>query len=315
MLNESGVRTKRGCLWSQTSVCRLLSNELYIGRVINGRQEVSDFLTGKRTLRDERDWFITERPDLAIVDPGLFERANSAMRERGQAFRERRERHSSRHLFSTLIKCRECGRSFRRTVRTYRRTFVRWVCSGRNLNGTRFCANSVAVDEDELIDTLNNYFAGILRSRKNVTKYIAGEFDRLCSGRDENARCLRELRGRLARLKSTRQKYMNMYTDDLISREELNAKLGSMKKESARLESDIRLSQLNSTKGGQLGEILQNTFGTIEKFADVRSMTNAQLRQVLRGIEVDRDGHVDIYLRPAGDMQPGDSVLIRDGRT
>jgi hypothetical protein len=57
------------------------------------------------------------------------------------------------------------------------------------------------------------------------------------------------------------------------------------------------------------------TVPSLEKFADVRSMTNAQLRQVLRGIEVDRDGHVDIYLRPAGDMQPGDSVLIRDGRT
>jgi uncharacterized Zn finger protein len=29
------------------------------------------------------------------------------------------------YLFSTLIKCKECGWSFRRTVRTYKNTYVR----------------------------------------------------------------------------------------------------------------------------------------------------------------------------------------------
>ena len=33
----------------------------------------------------------------------------------------------------------------------------------------------------------------------------------------------------IARLQRMRQKYMDMYTDDLISREELNDKLGSAK--------------------------------------------------------------------------------------
>lgn len=45
MLNERKIRTKRNCLWTQNAVCRILTNEIYIGRVVNGKQEVADFLT------------------------------------------------------------------------------------------------------------------------------------------------------------------------------------------------------------------------------------------------------------------------------
>ena len=51
----------------------------------------------------------------------------------------------------TLIKCKECGWSFRRTVRTYKNTYVRWVCSGHNGRGADSCPNAVTVDEEELI--------------------------------------------------------------------------------------------------------------------------------------------------------------------
>ena len=64
MLNESGLRTKRGCKWSQNAICRILTNELYTGKIINGKQEVSDFLTGQRRAKDEAEWCVVERPEL-----------------------------------------------------------------------------------------------------------------------------------------------------------------------------------------------------------------------------------------------------------
>ena len=48
MLNEKGIKTKRNCNFSQNAICRILTNEIYIGKIINGKEEVSDFLTGKR---------------------------------------------------------------------------------------------------------------------------------------------------------------------------------------------------------------------------------------------------------------------------
>lgn len=58
LLNEKKIRTKRNCQWSQNGICRILTNELYTGKIINGKQEVTDFLTGRREDRDETEWMV-----------------------------------------------------------------------------------------------------------------------------------------------------------------------------------------------------------------------------------------------------------------
>jgi site-specific DNA recombinase len=315
ILNREGLKTKRNCAWSQNAICRILTNELYTGKVINGKQEVTDFLTSTRGTKDETEWMVKDRPDLRIIAPEMQERAKEIMAQRGQLFRVDKERHSNQYLFSTLIKCKECGWSFRRTVRTYKNTFVRWTCSGHNGKGADSCPNAVSLDEDELINVLQAYFAEVLKSKKNIIHYVVGEFNRLYKAKSDNVAYEEELRNKLTRLEKTRQKYMDMYTDDLISREELNSRIGGMREEIAKLENELKLVMLNIDKGDQLEELIKKTFSTIEDIADVRQMTNAQLRQVIQKIEVDKDGNVDIYLRLLGDLGLDETVLINDDRT
>ena len=315
LLNNRGLKTKRNCQWSQNGVCRILTNELYTGKIINGKQEVSDFLTGKRTDKDETDWIVIDRPDLRIIEPEVFERAQQIMKSRGQAFKVDKERQSNKYLFSTLIKCKECGWSFRRTVRTYKNTYVRWVCSGHNGKGADNCPNAVTVDEEELIEVLQEYFADILSKKRKVISYVVGEFQRVYKARDENIEYEKELNVRLAHLKKTRQKYMDMYTDDLISREELNEKIGGMRNEIEHIENELKMVSYNLTKGEQLENVLNSTFKDIEDITDVRQMTNAQLKRIIQKIVVDKDGNVDIYLRLFNDLGLDETVLIRDDHT
>lgn len=315
ILNSEGLKTKRNCAWSQNAICRILTNELYAGKIVNGKQEVTDFLTSTRGTKDETEWMVTERPDLRIIEPEVQEKAKAIMIGRGQIFRVDKQRQSNQYLFSTLIKCKECGWSFRRTVRTYQNTYVRWVCSGHNGKGADSCPNAVTLDEDELIDALQAYFTEILKSKKNIIHYVVGEFNRLYKAKSDNVAYEKDLRDRLSRLEKTRQKYMDMYTDDLISREELNVKIGGMREETAHLENELKLVSLNIDKGDQLEGLIKKTFSTIEDIADVRQMTNSQLKQVIQKIEVDKDGNVDIYLRLLGDLGLNETVLVHDDRT
>ena len=87
MLNEKGLKTKRNCSWSQTSVCRILTNELYTGKIINGKQEVTDFLTGTRAEKDESEWLITDRPELRLIGPEQYEKAQEILHGRHGPFR------------------------------------------------------------------------------------------------------------------------------------------------------------------------------------------------------------------------------------
>ncbi len=310
MLNESGSKTKRNCKWSQNAICRILTNELYTGKIINGKQEVSDFLTGQRKAKDETEWFVVGRPELRIIDDESFETAQEILRGRHDAFHMKHERQSNKHLFSTLIKCKECGWSYRRIVRQYKNTYIRWVCSGRNGKGADSCPNSIVLDEDELIETLQKYFVNVLNSKKKVTEYVVKEFQRIYKAKDENLEYEKQLQAQLAKLQKSREKYMEMYTDDLISREELNRKIGGMRKEMERLENDLKLVSYHLTKGEQLEGILNSTFKRIEDVTDIRQMTNAQLKRIIQKIEVDKSGNVEIFLNPLGEVGPDKNVLI-----
>ncbi len=315
LLNEQGRRTKRGCLWSQNAVCRILTNELYTGKIINGKQEVTDFLTGQRIEKDETDWIVTDRPDLQIITPEVFQLAQEVLHSRHSAFKVTHERQSNKHLFSTLIKCKECGWSFRRTVRTYKNTYVRWVCSGHNGRGADSCPNAVTVDEEELIEALQEYFAGLLKAKKSVISHVVSQFQKVYKARDENLDYEKELTAQLAKLQKTRQRYMDMYADDLITREELNAKIGGMRQEIERLENELKMISYNLTKGEQLESVLTSTFKEIEDITDVHQMTNTQLKRMIQKIEVDKEGNVDIYLRLLGDLGLDNTVLISDDHT
>jgi DNA invertase Pin-like site-specific DNA recombinase/uncharacterized small protein (DUF1192 family) len=315
MLNERGLKTKRNCQWSQTAVCRILTNELYAGKIINGKQEIADFLTGKRVDKAESEWMVTDRPDLQIVPPEMFAKTQTIMEQHSEAFRSGMGRQSNKHLFSTVIKCKECGRSFQRFCRTYKNTYIRWMCSNRYGHGASNCPNPVTIGEEELISILQNYFTTLLKQKKQVTNHIVSEFQRLYKAKDENLEYEKELTKKLTKLKNSRQKLIDLYTDDLISREELNKQIGGARKEIERLENELKIVSYHLTKSEQLEGILQKTFRDIEAVSDVSQMTNAQLKRIIQKIEVDKDGNVEIFLRLFSDLGLDETILIQDDRT
>lgn len=136
------------------------------------------------------------------------------------------------------------------------------------------------------------------------------EFQRVYKAKDENIEYEKHLNAELNKLRKSCEKYMDMYTDDLISREELNEKIGGMRKEIERLENELKMVSYHLTKGEQLEAILNSTFKQLEDITHVHEMTNAQLKRLINKIEVDKDGNVDIYLHLIGDLGLDETVLI-----
>lgn len=296
MLNRRGLKTKRNCNWSQAAVCRILTNPIYVGKVINGKEEVANFLTSERVRRDEAEWKVAEKPELRIISDELFQRAKELMQSRRDMFHLEHRRQSNRHLFSTLIVCKHCGWSFRRVSRTYKHTYVRWVCSKHNGQGIHNCPNAVTVDEEELIARLDAYFLSLLKDRAGVEQFLRRQLRETCrdGDREEDRRVVQ---ARLAKLEKQRQKLLDLYADDLITRQELDQRLSTSKEEVAALEEELRQMQLYDLDDAEVSRIIQNTMDHLKDFVSVRKLNNAQLKQLIERIEVDEDGTVDVYLR------------------
>lgn len=310
ILNTEGIKTKRECKWSQNAVARILTNELYTGKVINGKQEVEDFLTGARKDKEESEWFVTEKPELRIIEDETFTKAAGLLEKRNKSFHISHERQSNKHLYSTLIKCSCCGYSFRRTERCYKNTYIKWVCSGRNINGKDSCSNTTKIDEQELTQAIKEYFKEILNTKQDVIRNIAGEFNRIYRSREDNSEYEQELADRLAKASKSRKKYMDMYEDELISREELREKVSALNIELEKCEKELKLVKYNLSKGDQLEQVLHNTFRDLESILSMEHMTNAQLKRVIDKIVVDESGKIDVYLKLLSDIGLDQNVLI-----
>ena len=165
------------------------------------------------------------------------------------------------------------------------------------------------------IEVIEQYFSNILKSKKNVTEYVVNEFQKVYRAKDENVAYEKELRTAIEKLKRNRQKYMNMYTDDLITREELNSKIGGDKQEMNRLQEELKMVEQHLTKGDRLQIILADTFKEIEDISNLRTITNAQLRRVIDRIEVDRNGNVEVFLKFFRELGLGETVRICNSRT
>jgi site-specific DNA recombinase len=297
LLNKSGILTKRGCRWSQNAVMRILKNEIYTGRIINGKEEVKDFLTGNRIKKEENSWIVTEKPEIRIVSREQYEKAQAILKERLDTFQVNRLHSSGKYPLSTLIKCDECGFSFKRIERNYKNTRVYWVCSGRNSNGTESCSNKVHIVEEEIFREIGSYLRERVLKKEDVRKKILKEINRSCLDRDFDGPKKDELEKDYNRMMQKKEKYTQMFMDDLISREELRMKISEIQKEMEKIWEERKLAFYRTEKKEKVKRLIEKTFENENFFLDFERLTNMQMKKLIEEIRVEREGTVHIYLK------------------
>ena len=297
MLNQRGLKTKRNCDWNQAAVCRILTNPIYIGKVVNGRQEIADFLTSTRVDKEEKDWLIVERPELRIVSDEEFQQAGDLMKARGNAFRLDRTRHSNQYLFSTLIRCKDCGWSFRRVARTYKNTHVRWVCSKHNGQGIHNCPNATSIDENELIEQLDAFFISLVRDRTHLEAQLRKSIREKSMPTDGTEAEIAKIEAEITRLGKRRDRLLDLYADGTIEKEELKRKMDEEADKLRILEEKLLRAKEGALSDEKVDQLAHRLLRDLHSFVSVRNLTNSQLRNLIEKIEVDQNGNVEAFTK------------------
>ena len=114
------------------------------------------------------------------------------------------------------------------------------------------------------------------------------------TGQDERRTAVQ---ARLAKLEKQRQKFLDLYADDIITRQELDQKLNASKAELRQLEEELRQMERHELNEADIDRVIKRTMDHLKEWVSVRKLNNAQLKQLVEKIEVDEDGTVDVYLR------------------
>lgn len=315
ILNGEGIKTKRNCNWSQNAVSRILTNPLYTGKIINGKEEIKDFLTSERTRKDKSEWLVCDRPDLVIINQATFDKAQKILNANKEKFHVTSQRNSSKYVFSTLLKCTDCGHSFRRISRTYKNTYITWSCCGRNSNGVESCSNTTTISESELLNSIKAYFAEMIKDKQSVIKKVVADFNKNYKSNDENLKTEKDLLSDIQTLKKKRQKYMDMFENDIISMEDLKGETENINLSIKRLEDKLKMVRYNISQGDKLESSLIGTFNSIDDILNSAEITNEMLKRVIDRIEVDETGKVDIYLKLFTEIGLDNTYRFSDNRT
>lgn len=310
ILNSEGLRTKRNKEWSQNAIRRILTNRLYTGEIINGREYVEDFLTSRRATRKEDDWYVKQDKSIQIIDIDTFRKAQRLLAERQSTFNLTKERQSNRYAFSTLIKCKHCGYSFRRIERKYKNTYVKWTCSGRNANGKDSCPNRTLIDERELLSAIKIHFISLISNKEKFKHKVMKEFNKNYKSVEENNQIEQQLIEDIKRLKKAKEKELDLYRAELIKMEELKERVEPIELQIRRLEDKLRLVKANITVTDVLEDNIKKTYMSIESMLEQELFTNAQLKRLIECILVDKDGNVEVQLRLLSEVGLDENVPI-----
>lgn len=299
-LNQMGIKTKRNCEWTQNGVIRILNNEIYTGKVINGKEEIADFLTGKRKKIEEDKWIIVKKPELEIVSEETFEKAKCIQENRRKVFRKRKERVSDKHIFSKLIWCKYCGYSFRRMVRTYKNTYIRWVCNGRNSNGANTCPNTTRIDESYLLSVIKEYCLNVLLDKPQNSKHIASAFCEKYKSKNKEFLYAKDYMRRLDKLKNLKEKDIQLYKEDIITIKELKEHVNVLEKEMDYLKKELNLFESKGNKIEFIEAASLEVGNNIDKLIKMEGLSHDRIKSFIEKIVVENNGEVDIYLTKLG---------------
>lgn len=300
-LNERGIRTKKTkSRWVQTSIVRMLKNPIYTGRVTNKKSEVTDFITGTRKDLPQEEWIIVEKPEMRIISDELFNKAQEILAQRSTEFKLNCKREKTSYVFSTLIYCKHCRYSYRRTKRKYTengKEYIRWVCSGRNSMGVSSCPNTTVIDEEELLNAIKEYLKSIISNKKEFMKSVQKEFDKITKLRENNERSEKSLLQEIEKITVKKQKYMEMFQNEVINIQELKKYTNPLNEDIARLERGLKLITSEIKEKDVLEKELSRTISTIDDILNNETITNAMLKTIIDVIEVDSDANIEVRLK------------------
>ena len=130
-------------LWSTRTVSQILSNPVYKGTMVQGRQRVVSYKIHERRAVPPEEWFVVEHTHPSVVDEKTFQLVGQLSGTQGK-----RGQNRELHLLSGLMYCSCCGgRMYHKTAKGY----AYYACRRGMTEGGRCPGSSIREETIEQI--------------------------------------------------------------------------------------------------------------------------------------------------------------------
>lgn len=129
-LNAKEILAKRGAHWTATTIRGILKNENYTGDAIF-QKTYTDSHFNRHHNHGEKDKYRVEHHHEAIITKDMFEATQQVIRQRGKekGALPQDKKYQNRYPFSGIIRCHQCGATFKRRIQGGHNSYVAWCCA------------------------------------------------------------------------------------------------------------------------------------------------------------------------------------------
>ena len=175
--------------------------------------------------------------------------------------------------------------------------------------GVNHCPNTTVIDEEELLNAIKEYLKSIISNKKNFMKAVQKEFEKITKLRENNERTEESLLNEIEKVTVKKQKYMEMFQNEVINIQELKKYTNPLNEDIARLERELRLITSEIKEKDVLEKELSKTISTVDDILNNQTITNAMLKTIIDVIEVDDDANIEVRLKLLNEIGSTPTVL------
>ncbi|MCI8700548.1 MAG: recombinase family protein [Clostridia bacterium] len=139
-------------VWRTNTIYQILKNELYLGTLVQHKNETISYKNKKQRRISKEDRIIVPYCHSPIIDKETWNIVNSRF---GRKKRIREISNGEISIFSDKIKCSCCKHKFyRNSKKTKNQTYTYWLCGNRYETTQELCKNRKSIKEEELYEIM-----------------------------------------------------------------------------------------------------------------------------------------------------------------
>ena len=285
---------KNDGLWPDSSVRRILKNEMYIGNMVQGKNTTVSYKIHQCRAVPKEDWIKVAGTHEAIIDPDTFQLAQSIM---GRHIRKPPEQNRV-HLLAGFVRCAKCGRIMsRKTNRHSYGTYHYYRCVTNNRMKPGGCTrSSLRVDriEDAVLTLLQKTVAACVEYEK-----LLEQINRSSHRKTESDNLKRLLRQKQAEKENCMKAMVDLYPDwksGILTQQEYITIKSNLNDKLERLDAAI-LSLETTAKQYESGVDCENAFlANFRKYGTIMELTRPMLLELVKEIRVYDENRIEIEL-------------------
>ncbi|GFH88814.1 hypothetical protein IMSAGC002_00052 [Lachnospiraceae bacterium] len=234
--------------WSSSTVKRILTNETYLGHMVQGKREKINYKLKKSVDKPQEEWIKVENTHEPIISVDQFQIVQNLLKTDGRVSVATEE--SS--LFTGILFCGDCGEQMIRRINRYKDTCrIYYICSTKN-RGDGCTRHSI--EEEQLkgmvAELIRHYANCFLEEKQMFEKALEME---------TNFESIVRYDTEIARLKEEQDKYYSLcsglYEDlrqGVITKEEFERLHGDFKRKASEFE------EAQKKQEGMIKELFKN---------------------------------------------------------